>query len=116
MADENPYRSPDDSSPRAVETLDRNEKRDGGGCLALVLLAPLLLDTFGVLMCHAGAYCRVVFVVGLGGFAGGAALGGYVSVKIMRRPWWSSCRWVIFGLVGMCLSAAIAFTTVLRWR
>ncbi len=114
MADENPYRSPADSSLRAVETPSRDEKRDSGGCLALVLLAPILLDTFGVLMCHAGAYSRVVFVVGLGGFTGGAALGGYVSVRIMRRPWWSSCRWVIFGLVGMCLSAAIAFTIVLQ--
>ena len=116
MADENPYRSPTDSSPRAVETLDRNEKRDSGGCLALVLLAPLLLHTFGVFMCFAGVYSQVVFVVGLGGFTGGAALGGYVSVRITRRPWWSSCRWVIFGLLGMCLSAAIAFTFVLQWR
>jgi hypothetical protein len=57
-----------------------------------------------------------MLMIGLGGFAFGAALGAYVSVKIMQRPWWSSCRWAIYGLIGMCLPTFIFFAVVLHWR
>jgi hypothetical protein len=73
----------------------------------LFLLALPLLDAFGFAMSLAGPYCPLVFAIGLGGFACGAALGVYVSVKIKRRPWWSSCRWAIYGLLGMLPSVII---------
>lgn len=81
------------------------------GWLSLAVVALPVLNTFGVLMSLAGPYAPVVLVMGLAGFGGGAALGVYVSVKVMQRPWSASCRWAIYGLVGMlvppCLFLAI---------
>jgi hypothetical protein len=115
LAGENPYHSPDTSPPAAVKTPDREDKRSNTGCLVLFLLALPLLDSFGMVMSLAGPYSPVVFMIGLGGFACGAALGAYVSVKIKQRRWWSSCRWAIYGLLGMCLPTFIIVAVLLRW-
>ena len=112
--DENPYRSPETSPLTAAEMPDRKDKRSNTGCLVLFLLALPLLDAFGMLMSRAGRYSPVMLILGLGGFACGAALGAYVSVTIKKRPWWSSCRWAIYGLIGMCLATFIFFA-VLFW-
>jgi hypothetical protein len=95
---------------------DENEKRHSSGCAILFLLALPLLDTFGMLMSYAGPYCPVVLIVGLVGFVCGAAVGAYVSVKVKHSPWWSSCRWAIYGLLGMCLPVLIASSIILRLR
>jgi hypothetical protein len=94
---------------------DSNGKRSNWGCLVLFLIAIPLLDAFGMLMSRAGPYGPGVLILGLGGFVFGAALGAYVSVK-KRQPWWSSCRWAIYGLLAMCLPTFIAFAILMRWR
>ena len=87
---------------------DNQEKESSNtGCLLLFLLAIPLLDAFGLFISSAGPYNPVVFLIGLIGFASGAALGAYVSVKIRRRPWYSSCSWAIYGLFGMILTSAL---------
>jgi hypothetical protein len=115
MAGENPRCPPDTNPSAAVKTPDQKDKQSNTGCLVLFLLALPLVDTFGMLMSLAGPYCPVVFIIGLGGFACGAALGAYVSVKIMQRRWWSSCRWAIYGLLGMCLPAFIIMAALSRY-
>lgn len=114
VADENPYRSPDTSESAGVENPDRSIKESNTGCLILFLLGLPLLDTFGFLMSNAGPYSSVLLGLGLGGFVCGGALGAYVSVKIKHRPWWSSCRWAIYGLIGVCLPTLILFAIVMR--
>ena len=99
-----------------VSMPDHSDKRSNTGCLILFLLAMPVIDTIGFMMSLAGLYSRTVAMLGLGGFACGAALGAYVSVKIKQEPWWSSCRWAIYGLLGACLTTSIAFQVVLRWR
>ena len=108
--DENPYRSPETSPLTAAEMPDRKDKRSNTGCLVLFLLALPLLDTFGMLMSRAGRHSPVMLILGLGGFACGAALGAYVSVNIMHQPWWASCRWAIYGLLGMSLPTVILYS------
>jgi len=75
----------------------------------LFLIALPLLDMYSMLLTLAGRYVLVVLVLGLAGFACGAALGGYVSVRIMREPWRASCRWATGGLIGMLLMTVIIF-------
>ncbi len=116
VVDEDPYRSPKTNPLAAVKMPDHKDKRSNTGCLVLFLLALPLLNTFGFLMSRAGPYVPVVLMLGLGGFACGAALGAYVSVKTMQRPWWSSCRWAIYGLIGMCLPTFIIFAILLPRR
>ncbi len=116
MAGENPYRSPDTDPLPPVKTPDPKDRRSNMGCLVLFLLALPLLDTFGLVMSLAGPYGPVVLMFGLVGFACGAALGAYESVKIMQQPWWSSCRWAIYGIIGMCLPFFIVYAVLLRWR
>ena len=112
--DENPYRSPNSGPLAALGTPDLKDKRNNTGCLALFLLAIPLLNHSGFAMSHAGPYCPLVSAIGLGGFACGAVLGAYVSVKIRQRPWWSSCRWAIYGLIGMCLPSFIIIVLLQR--
>lgn len=108
VAPENPYASPETDLLAKVKSPGRS---GNSGCLSLVLIALPVLNTLGVLISLAGPYAPVMLVMGLGGFGGGAALGICVSVKVMQRPWWASCRWAIYGLVGMlvppCLILAI---------
>jgi hypothetical protein len=82
---ENPYRSPDASPPAAVEMPDHKDKRSNTGCLVLFLLALPLLDAFGMFISNTGPYGPVMIALGLCGFACGAGLGAYVSVK-MQQP------------------------------
>lgn len=99
-----------------VETANHEDKPGNSGCLVLFLLAIPVVDTLGYLMSQAGPYSEVMLPIGLSGFACGAGMGVYVSVKVKRQPWWSSCRWAIYGLVGMCLLTFMAFAVLLRWR
>ena len=110
MVDENPYRSPN-TGPAAMP--GHKGKRSNTGCLVLFLLALPLLNAFGMVMSIAGPYYPVVLSLGLGGFACGAALGAYVSVTIMHQPWWSSCRWAIYGLIGVFVWTAIVYAFLL---
>ena len=108
VVDDNPYRSPD-TSPLPTRRPYHNHKRSNLGCLVLFLLALPVLDTFGFVASMAGPYGPVVHVLGLAGFACGAALVAYVSVAVMHRRWWSSCLWAICGLIGMFLATAAMF-------
>ncbi len=92
---------------------DDKDKENGPGCLVLFVCVPLI-DAFGVVATYTGPYHMVMRILGLGGFACGAALGAYVSVRIMQQRWWSSSRWAIYGLVGMCLVTLISFAVVTR--
>lgn len=87
-------------------------KRSNSGCLILFVLGLPLLDAFGVALGSAGQYCQVALVLGLAAFAIGAASGAYVSVR-RKEPWWSSCRWAIWGILAMCMPAII-FVALLR--
>ena len=109
LADENPYRSPSTGALTAATKPDHEDKRGNTGCLVLFLLALPVLHTFAFLVSIAGPYSPVVLVLGLGGFACGAALGAYVSVALMHRSWRSSCLWAICGLIGMFLATAVIF-------
>ena len=109
---ENPYRSPETSLPATVETPDHEDERGCSGCLTLLLIALPLVDALGVLMSRAGPYAPVMGMVGFGGFACGAALGAYVSVRIKKQRWSSSCRWAIYGIIGMCLPAFILYAVL----
>ena len=113
MIDDNPYRSPNTREPPAEKT--PNQKRSDWGCLFLFLFSIPLLDAFGMLISFAGPYGPLILVVGLGGFACGAALGAYVSGKIMQRPWRASWYWAMCGLIGMTLSSVIVFLIVVRY-
>lgn len=102
LTDQNPG-----ETPIAVPA-DSNEKKGNSGCLILFLLAIPLVDAIGVMMPAAGPYANVVALLGWCGFACGAAVGAYVSVRIKKQHWWSSCRWAIYGILGMCLFALIS--------
>jgi len=104
------------SPPHGANLRNDDDKQSNVGCLILLLLVIPLLDITNVLIMRAGRYCPVVFVVSLGGFAFGAALGGYVSVKVKHKPWFSSSRWAVYGLIGMCLTAGIASQAVILWQ
>jgi hypothetical protein len=95
---------------------DHNDKKSNSGCLVLFLLAIPLLDAFGILLSMAEPYSQVLLMLGIGGFACGAALGACISVKIKQQPWWSDCRWAIYGLVGMFLPVAILSAVLFGWR
>lgn len=101
MTDENPYRSPETYPLPVEKTSEQKDKLRNNGCLVLFLLALPLVDAFGVAMSCAGPYCSWVFMAGSIAFICGAGLGDYVSVRTLRQPWWSSCRWAIYGLIGM---------------
>ena len=116
MADENSYRPPESSPPAAAALPHDKRQAKNTGCLVLFLLAVALLDTFGYVMSLAGPYSPVVLGTGLVGFACGAALGAYLSVKIKKQRWWSSCRWAICGLLGMCLLKFTVFAVVFQRR
>jgi len=94
--------------------LGHTDKRGMKGWAVLILLALPLLDAFGMLTSMAGPHGPVVLGLGLAGFALGAVLGAFVSVKVKRQAWWASCRWAIYGLLGMCLLTFPWFAIVLR--
>jgi hypothetical protein len=75
-----------------------NDKLSNSGSFILIL-AVLLLSVLGIFIDPP----MFALALGLVGFACGAMVGGYVSVKIMHQPWQSSSRWAIYGFVGMCL-------------
>jgi hypothetical protein len=108
MVDEPPPDSPTANADRS------SDKRDNSGCLVLFLLAMPVLDTFGVVMTGTGVYCQIFLLLGLMGFVSGATVGALVSVKIKRRPWYASCRWATYGLLGMCVPSFI-FAAILNW-
>jgi hypothetical protein len=94
---------------------DQDGKRRGSGCAVLFLLWLILGDAFGVLVQLAQPYSPIVLTIGPVGFVCGAALGIYLSVKIKQQRWYSSCRWAIYGLLGMCLLSFAAFAVVSGW-
>ena len=102
------------NDPSLSPAAKKLEGSDSSGCLALFVLALPVFNTFGFLMSLAGVYAPVVLVLGLGGLAGGAAVGIYVSVKVKQRRWWASCRWAIYGLAGMLVPACLIFA-ILSW-
>ncbi len=95
----------DDKTSMAANSAAPDEKQGNSGCLILFLLAMPLVDAIGVMIPLAGPYANVVTVLGFVGFVCGAVLGAYVSVRIKKRHWWSSCRWAIYGLLVACLFA-----------
>lgn len=113
MADGNQYHSPDASPPATGKMSADKDKENGPGCLVLFVCVPLI-DAFGVVASYTGPYHLVMRMFGLGGFACGVVLGAYVSARIMQQRWWSSSRWAIYGLVGMCLATLISFAVVTR--
>ncbi len=84
------------------------------GWAVMVLVALPLLDTLSVLAAMAPSYSSLILCLGLVGFIFGAGLGAFVSVKVKRQVWWSSCRWAIYGLLGYCILAFTLFGVVLR--
>jgi hypothetical protein len=94
--------------------LDHIKRRSPKGWVVLILVALPLLDTYGMLTSMAGRHMPVVLGLGLAGFTLGAVLGAVVSVKVKRQAWWSSCRWAIYGLLGMCVLTFPLFGVVLR--
>lgn len=107
MPEENPYRSPHADSPPAEETPAEPDKLSGMGCLVLWIVLPFL-DLCAVILSR-GPYQTAMLILGLVGFAAGAGLGGYVSVRVLHKPWWSSGRFAIYGLVGTCLFVLISY-------
>lgn len=102
---------------RSDKMTRRKDKRNNSGCAALFLIALPLLDVFGVLISNSGPYRSVLYLLGAVGFAWGVAVGAIVSVKIMKERWWSSCRWGIYGLLGMLfVPAVVIFFTFLARR
>jgi hypothetical protein len=91
---------------------EHEDKPSNTGCFLLFIFALPLPPMFLELVSAAGPNSPIVLAVGLGGFACGAALGAYVTVK-MRRPLWLSCRWAIYGCIGMFLLTHIALAVVL---
>jgi hypothetical protein len=112
---DNPYQSPSEI-PAPSDVRDDSDKQSNTGCLILFLLAMPVIDTIGGFTSVAGPYSQALGMLVLGGFACGAALGVYVSVKVKKRPWWSSCRWAIYGLLGALLTSMIAVYVALRCR
>lgn len=111
-----PSRPPETCPPHEANVQNDDDTQSNMGCVILLLLVVSLLDIANVLIMRAGRYCPVAFVVSLGGFACGAALGGYMSVRIEHKPWFSSGRWAIYGLIGMCLAAGIVSQVVVVWQ
>jgi hypothetical protein len=101
------------SMPHEASVYNGDDKGSSIGCLILLLLVVPLLDIASVLIMRAGRYCPLAFVASIVGFACGAALGAYVSVRIKHAPWFSLGRWAIYGLLGMCLAAAIASQVII---
>jgi hypothetical protein len=95
---------------------DNDGKQSNTGCLILFLLGLPVIDAIGMFTAMAGQYGQVVLMAGLVGFACGAGLGAYLSVKIKRQPWFSSCRWAICGVIGMCLTTGIVSHLVFVWQ
>lgn len=101
------------SPPRGTDSQKDDGKPSNLGCLILTLLAVFTLDSVNVLVMGAGQSRNVVYLISVGGFACGAALGGYVSARTKRRPGLSLFYWAICGLLGMCLAAGIASQVVI---
>jgi hypothetical protein len=110
--DENPYRSPNAPLSSPEKPPDQVGKRGNSGCLISLLLAIPILDAFGYQVSLAGRYGPNVILFGLCGFACGALLGAYVSTIIKHQHWWASCRWAIYGLIGMFLLAGIGYYVI----
>ncbi len=89
---------------------DHNDKQSTPG-LFILILALLLLGILGIFIDS-----PVVLALGLVGFACGAVVGGYVSVKIMHQPWQSSSCWATCGFVGMFLPFILLFLLPYLWR
>jgi F0F1-type ATP synthase membrane subunit a len=92
---------------------DHNEGQRDWGCLTVLLLTIPMIDAFGAMLSNAGELALVVLALGLGGSACGVAIGCYLSAKV-ERSWWSSWRWAIYGLMGLCLPAFV-FVVLARW-
>jgi hypothetical protein len=110
MAREDQAPAADDANPcnaPAPGPAGCDRKRKNAGCLILFLLALPLLDAFSIVLASTWPYHQVVLVLSVAGFMFGAALGAYVSVTIKKEEWCSSCRWAIYGLLGMCLPAFV---------
>ena len=91
---------------------DQSRKQDTTGCLILFFLLGMpVIDFLGMSIGWAAPYGPLVTVLGLGGFVCGAALGKYLSAKTTPPTWWSSCHWVVYGLIGMLLPILIALVT-----
>ncbi len=84
------------------------------GWAVTVLVALPLLDALSVIAAMAPSYSSLILRLGLVGFVLGAGLGAFVSVKVKRQAWWSSCRWAIYGLLGYCILTFTLFGAVLR--
>ena len=113
MADENPYRSPEAESSAAEKMTADPDKLRGMGCLALWIAFPVI-HACAFLLSY-GPYRTVMLILGCVGFTCGAALGAYVSVRTLHQPWWSSGRWAIYGIVGMCLLIFTSFAALVGW-
>jgi hypothetical protein len=98
-----------------MKTSEQNAKGGNTGCGILFLLALIVCDSVGVLIPMAGRYGQPVAILGLGGFACGAAFGIYLSIRVKQERWWSSCRWAFYGLLGSWLTTGVAVWIVLRW-
>lgn len=85
------------------------DKASSRSCLILFLLVLPLLDSFGMVLSWAGPYAPLLIWLGLVGFICAAVIGAYVSVRLLRRPWYSSCIWATCGLLGMCLPPVVIF-------
>lgn len=86
---------------------DDDPKPNNLGCVALFVPTIVVLDCFGVAMSSSGPYTPVVFLLGLIGFGGGAALGGYCSAKTRPPTRWSPDYWLIFALIGISIPSFI---------
>lgn len=95
--------------------MTRSDKQGNWGCLILFFLLFPVTYVIGVFIDNAGPYTPAVAMLGVVGFVGGAALGAYVSVRNKHEPWWSACRWAIYGLLGVCLMTFLAFHVVNSW-
>jgi hypothetical protein len=91
---------PDDAAAENSPTSCESE--DSSGCLAFFLLLAVI-DAIGAFAPRAGPYTPVVLVLGLVGFFFGTIVGSYAFARASKRPWWSSYRWIIYGLLGTCL-------------
>ncbi len=110
MSDDNQSHSADTDPPSPAKPPRRRDILGDSGCLVLVLIGLPFFNLAGFLVSTAGRYGPAMHLTSLSGFACGAALGAYVSVRILQQPWWSSCRWAIYGIFGMCLPVFGIFT------
>lgn len=88
-----------------------SDDKGDSGCLACFLFGAVLvvLDAFGISLALAApaGYGPLVMALGVVGFAGGVALGIYLSAKVVPPTAWSSYYWLIGGLIGIALPTAI---------